>query len=156
MKIFVETAGVENRKAFPALNGHGKRNLIISLSLHHVMMQDEPVLVFQNASFLETRFNRHACLAFTDPVSMGFENEAYFFLMGNYFAFEHTARDPVNLADSVLAITFGFKLQKSLGEGVGDQSGHQSLLGAIGRTHRFCQPAERILRFSLGSITSGR
>ena len=53
--------------------------------------------------------------AFTDPFSVGFENGEYFLLMGNHFAFEHAACDLVNLVSSMLAITFDFKLQKSLG-----------------------------------------
>ena len=100
--------------------------MIIGLLLHHVMKRDEPVLVFQN-TYLETQLNRHACLAFTDPFSVGFENGEYFFLMGNHFVFEHTVRDLVSLASNVLAIALDFKLQKSLGGGLGDQSGQGGL-----------------------------
>jgi len=53
---------------------------------------------------------------------VGFKNREYFFLMGNHFAFEHTARDLANLTSSMLAIIFDFKLQEPLGGGSGNQS----------------------------------
>jgi len=43
--------------------------------------------------------------------------------MGNHLVFEHTVRDLVSLTSNVLAIALDFKLQKSLGGCLGDQSG---------------------------------
>ena len=91
-----------------------------------MMMQDELVLVFQNAC-LETQLNRHTRFAFTDPFGVGFKNGEYFFRVGNDFSFEHAACDLIDLAASMLAITFDFKLQESLGGSGGDQLGQGGL-----------------------------
>ena len=78
MKAFIEAAGIEHGKAFFSLRDHGYRNLIIGLSCHHVMVQDELMLVFQDAHF-DAQLNRHTCFAFADPLGVGFKNGEYFF-----------------------------------------------------------------------------
>jgi hypothetical protein len=66
MKTFIEAAGIEYGKAFFSLLDHSYRNLIIGLPFHHMKVQDELMLVSQDAHF-DAQLNRHTYFAFTDP-----------------------------------------------------------------------------------------
>jgi hypothetical protein len=71
-----QSCRLEYGKAFFSFRDHSYRNLIISLSFHHMMVQDELMLVFQNAHF-DAQLNRHTCFAFADPLGMWFKNGEY-------------------------------------------------------------------------------
>jgi len=59
------------------LGHHLNRDLIIRLLLHHLMVQDELVLVFKDAH-LDTQFNGDAGFAFADPFVWGSKMEKTF------------------------------------------------------------------------------
>ena len=50
MKAFVETTLLKVRIAFPGFNHHLDGNLIVGFFLHHLVMQDKAVGVFNNAN----------------------------------------------------------------------------------------------------------
>ena len=109
MKTFIEAAGIECGKAFFSFRDHGYRNLIAGLSFHHVMVQDELMLVFQDAHF-DSQLNRYACFTFADPFGVGFKNGAYFLFVRNDFAFDNTTVNLACLALDVLEVAFNFNL----------------------------------------------
>ena len=65
------------------------------------MMQDELILVFQDAYF-DTQLNRHTCFTFANPFDAGFKNGEYFLFVRNDFAFNDAMFDLVDLAFGVL------------------------------------------------------
>jgi len=65
MKAFAKLQALSWESVFSFCD-HGYCNLIIGLFFHHVMMQDELMLVFQDAYF-DTQLNRHAGLTFAYP-----------------------------------------------------------------------------------------
>ena len=76
------------------------RDLLVSDFLHHHVVQDELVLVFQNAH-LEPKLHGNACFAFADPLGVGLEYGEHFLSMRDDFTLDNATLDLVNLAHRV-------------------------------------------------------
>ncbi len=55
---------------------HGK--ILIGLPAHHLMMEDETVMVFDDVDS-ELEFHRHSSLAFANPLGVGLEDGEDFY-----------------------------------------------------------------------------
>ena len=132
MEPFVEAANVELGEARFRLSDHRHRNLFVSRFGHDLMMQNELVLVFENAH-LEPQFLRNTGLAFADPFGVGFKDREYFFSVADHFTQNDAALDLVDLTQRVLHEAFNFELLRDI-EHVGVSQLHNpgdGLAGAL-------------------------
>ena len=67
-------------------------HLVIGLPAHHLMVEDETVMVFDDVDS-ESEFHRHSRLALADPLGVGLEDGEDFFMMGDGFVHEDPADD---------------------------------------------------------------
>ncbi len=107
MKAFVEAAGVEGGKTFSGFGDDVCCNTIIGLFYHDVMVQNELMLVFQNADS-DTQLNWHTGFAFADPFGMRLKNGKYFFCVRNGFALDDSAFDLADLTLCMPDVAFDF------------------------------------------------
>ena len=109
MEALVETARIQIGEPLFRLHHHRQRHLFIRLLLHHAMMQDELVLVFQDAD-LDSQLHWNTGLAFTDPFGMRLKDREHFVFMRDHVTLNDSAFDLVDLAIRMLHEAFNLKL----------------------------------------------
>jgi hypothetical protein len=85
VKAFVKAAGIQTREALLRLGHPGDRHLLIGLLLHHLMVQDEWVRVFNDA-YLDAQFHGDTGFSLANPFGVGFKDREDFLVVGNDFA----------------------------------------------------------------------
>jgi hypothetical protein len=101
MKALVDAAGIQLGEACFRFCRHRYRHLIVGLSLHDLMMQDELMLVFQDADH-DAQLDRDAGLALADPFGVRLKHREHLILVRNGFAKHHGSP---GLFDLTLGVT---------------------------------------------------
>ena len=76
------------------------RDRVIGGLLHHLVVQDEPVLVFDDAR-AQAQFHRNSCFALDDPIRMRLEQGEDLLCVRNALALQYPATDLIDLAHGV-------------------------------------------------------
>lgn len=93
----VETHCAQRRKKRLAFVDHADGDLVVSLFLHDLVMEDKAVVVFEKAH-PQSQFDGHTGLAFADPFRMRLEDREDLLVMRNHLTFQHPAANLVDLA----------------------------------------------------------
>src|SRR5450830_289907 len=126
VKAFVKAAYIEFGEARASLGDHPYGDFIVRLVLHHLVVQDELVLVFQNAD-LDAKLHRNTRLAFADPLGVGLEDGEDFLSVRDDFTLDHATLDLIDLTHCVGDEAFNLDFLGQL------KGGLRSLLGEGGQ-----------------------
>lgn len=84
------------RETFAGLLDHRYDDLIVGGLFHHLVMENETILIFEHAH-AQSELHRYTGLALADPLGMRLEDREHFLFMGDRLALEDTPADLVDL-----------------------------------------------------------
>jgi len=84
---------------------HRHRHGFVAFAWHDPMMQDETILIFQDAH-IQAQFHRHAGFPFADPLGVFLEQGEDLLLMRNRLPLEHPSVDLIDLSMGMLDKAF--------------------------------------------------